>query len=397
MLLLERLRLGVVVGALALSGCYLAHRTDPALSVDAGTPDASPSDASRPDAGHDAGFDAGGRACVGVELAETVEIDDSEVGSVTPRLVALPGGELGLVHVRSDGSPSRIRYERLSARLDRLHSTDATTTSWTWAQPVLRDGQPWIAHGGAGEPASLLQRLSPDGEPSGPALTVPIFHPTILRPTRGGFFWLTMTTRGDNALLMVHLDTAGVPLYPTAEVALGRYGSGHGAIAHPDGRSFVITYPREGPRGVRNAYVNAINEDGELGPELPLSPMGDQSTVPLRQEDSLLVVSQGDGLVLDRRDFDTLELQEQFVFAPRGSRLLLAGVLAGRLIVAYRSGSAVRFEDFGEELLEPGGPLGEVPSRGRGESILVTTSAIYVATIATSGHPFVARLECVYE
>ena len=119
--------------------------------------------------------------------------------------------------------------------------------------------------------------------------------------------------REDNTLVMAHVEPSGELSHPPARVPLGRYGSGHGAIARPDRRSHVITYPREGPRGVRNAYVSALDATGALGPERMLGEDGDQLALPVRLGERLVVVHHGDALVLQVTDVDSLELLERFV------------------------------------------------------------------------------------
>ena len=113
------LMLRFVLAAALLSGCYLSHGREEAVDVDAGTRRDSGIrvDAATPDARVE--------GCTGVRLAETRLIEGAP--SVTPRLVALPGGDVGVVHVSRDGSPTRVRFDRLDATLTPISSGTVAT------------------------------------------------------------------------------------------------------------------------------------------------------------------------------------------------------------------------------------------------------------------------------
>ena len=385
------------------SGCYLSHRVEAgpdASARDASARDASARDAGSPDA--TARVDASARECTGIRVAASVALDDGTRSGITPRLVGLPGGELAIVYVSTDGSPTRVRYERLSAGLERLHSATVATDSFTWAEPVFRDGEIFIAYGLAGDEGSVLQQVTFGGEPRGPRQAVPLLHPSVLRGSSGGFFWMAFNTRSDNLLLLAHLDDGGAISHPPVEVALGRYGSGHGAIARPDGHSHVFTYPREGPSGVRQGYVNALSEDGVLGPERRLGDDGDALVLPVRQGDSLVLVRHGDALNLERTDFESLERLERRSFPALPSRPFLVGAVAGRVLVGHIAEGELRVDDFGTELDDFArlGVRGPHRAGGPGGSVLEVPGALYVAIgliDATRQYPYVVRLECSFE
>lgn len=390
--------IGIVLFAgLATSGCYLAHRV--ADGPDAGARDGGV----RIDAGVDGGTDAGDRECTGIRVAATVAIDDPDVSSVTPRLVAIPGGDVGVVHVSSDGSPTRVRYERLSPALARRGSSTVSTDGFTWAEPAVFEDALWIAYGQAGDAASVLVRVSYDGEPTGERVRLALPHPSILRPWRRGLFWLAFDMRADNSLVLAHLDGAGALLHEPAVIALGRYGSGHGALARPDGRSHVLTYPREGPPGVREGYVNAIGEDGGLGPERQLGEDGDDLVLPVRRGDELILVRSGDDvLALERTDFESLERIDRAVFPALPSRPFFVGALRGRVLVGHVADGAFELDDFGEALAAPTRLRVPTPDRvsGPSGSVLEVPGAVFVAFHLVDdlrSYPFVARIECTFE
>lgn len=385
----------LLFGTLGLAGCYRSHR----IHDDAG--------ASRPDAGltpldagTDAGMDAGDGPCTGIRVAATIALDDPGVSSVTPRLVAIPGGDVGLVHVSSDGAPTRVRFERLSPRLERLASSTVATDSFTWAEPAVYDGELWIAYGVAGDGASVLRHVSREGAPLGERLTLPLPHPSVLQAYRDGLFWLAFDMRSDNTLVLAHLRTTGELAHDPVEVALGRYGSGHGAIARPDGRSHVVTYPREGPRGARRGYVNALSSAGALGPERQLSLEDADLVLPARRGDELVLVrSSSDELALERTDFDTLASLEVTTFEAPPARPFFVGVLEGRLLVGHIADGTLELDDFGEDLVDFTRLEVRPPDRASGPSgsVLEVPGAIFVAFHVIQDmrtYPFVARIEC---
>ncbi|MCB9594321.1 MAG: hypothetical protein H6719_16440 [Sandaracinaceae bacterium] len=381
------------LAALTLAGCYRSHRVEDA-------PDASPRDAGRRlDGGFDAGFDAGDLPCTGVRVAATVAIDDPGVSSVTPRLVAIPGGDVGLVHVSSDGSPTRVRFERLSPSLDRLASSTVATDSFTWAEPAVVEGELWVAYGRAGDEPSILQHVSRDGAPLAERVPVPLPHPSVLQPWREGLFWMAFDMRTDNSLVLAHLSPTAGLAHDRVVIDLGRYGSGHGAIPRPDGRSHVITYPREGPPGVREGYVNALTGAGALGPERQVSDDGAELVLPVRVGDELVLVIHGDALILERTDFETLERLDRATFPALPSRPFFVGSLAGRVLVGHVTDGVLELDDFGEDLAGFERLTIRPPDRANGPSgsVLEVPGAVFIAFGVVAGsrsYPFVARVEC---
>lgn len=382
------LALGTTV-ALA-PGCYLSHErgADGGAIRDARIEDA-PARLDAPE------IDGGPIECSSVRVAATVLLDEG----VTPRVAALGGSDVGVVYVRTDGSPTRVIYERLDRALGRVTGpVTIATDSFTWAELASARGEIWIAYGLAGDGQSVLARATLAGAPLG-RQAVPLYHPSIFQVAGEGFFWAAFAMRSDNALELSHLDAAGAATHPVVTIPLGRYGSGHGAIAR-DARSHVVTYPREGPPGRRHGHVNLLTAGGELGPERLLDPEASDDTVlPLRTSRGLVLVRRSDeALVLERLDPASLETTERFPHPAIGSRPI-AGVVGDRVVVLHSAGGALAVDDFGtdlahfERLREPI----PAPSLGGSASVAELPGALVVAMMASAGgtsRPWLARIEC---
>ncbi|MBI5502371.1 MAG: hypothetical protein HY907_19155 [Deltaproteobacteria bacterium] len=383
--------------ALGLPACYLSYRET--SERDAG-PDRADAPIDTADVSDGAPDDADPPACDALRVAGALALDDAPASSVTPRLVALPDHGVGVVTVSTDGDPTRVLYERLDPALGRtIGPVTVATDSFTWAEPALAGAGLLIAFGLAGDEDTMLVPVTFDGAPAGTRFTVPLTHPSIFRPSRSGFFWLAFVMRTDNSFQLAHLAADGTLLHEPVVIDAGRYGSGHGAVARPDGASHVVTYPREGPPGVRNGYVNALTESGVPGPERQLGEAGDGPVQPVRLGDALVLVRSGDdALILERTDFGTLERLDRVTYPPAPTRPI-AGAVSDRLLIAYTIPGTLRIDDYGTELV-PVATL-DVPlpasSLGPGWSVAEGPGALYLALSIVEGsrsYPWIVRVEC---
>jgi len=80
---------------LVLTGSYRSHERTSTLDGGA-------------DVNVDAPVDALPLRCSQLTVAESVALDDANQSTVTPRVVALPGGDVGVVYVGSDGAPTTV-------------------------------------------------------------------------------------------------------------------------------------------------------------------------------------------------------------------------------------------------------------------------------------------------
>lgn len=376
-----------------LAGCYQSHerperperRDAGALGLDAGP---------RPDAG--APPDAGDFVCE-LAIVDTGFVEDPVRSLVTPRLAVLPSGDVALVYVSTDGSPTRVWYARINPSNLRLREEPVTvaTDSFTWAEPVVVGDSVHVAYGLPGA-RSAMRELSFEGTPRGPRREVELPHPDALLPAADGIFWQAFETVGDNNLQYARVSTNGELLAGPARVETGRYGSGHGMVARPDGQSVVVSYPREGPPGIRDAWVSAFRADGTLEPERRLSEMGATGAYPVLQGDGLAVVRHDDdAMVLDRLDLASLALLETTTFDPL-ERLALPVVVRETLLVTGLTEGVVRVWDL--DLAEPIDSLELTnPSRGPGADAVATDrEAVYAFTQIDGGRSriFLVRVGC---
>jgi len=372
------------------SGCYLSHER----GADAGARDAARiEDApARPDVPE---IDAGPIECGSLRVTATALLDEG----VTPRLAALGGSDVGVVYVRTGGSAIRVFYERRDRALGRVTGpVTIGTDSFSWAELAVARGEVWVAYGLAGDRESVLARATLDGAPLSRRI-VPRYHPSIFQVAGEGFFWAAFAMRTDNALELSHLDADGSETHPVVTIPLGRYGSGHGAIAR-DASSHVVTYPREGPRGVRHGYVNQLTDRGELGPERLLDPAAsDDTVVPVRTSRGLVLVrSSDDELVLERLDPVSLETRERLPHPALGARPV-AGVVADRVVVVHATSGTLSIDDFGTDLagFERHREAIPVPGLGGGASIAELPGALVFGITVNEGatpRPWLVRVEC---
>lgn len=352
------------------------------------------------DAARDPPVDAGPIVCARARIAASVSLDDPMLSGLTPRVVPLPSGDTGVVYVSTDGDPTRVVWERVDASLARVTGpVTVSTDGFTWAEAVVREGEIFLAWGLAGDRSSVLQRIDENGRVLDAPRELPLYHPSVLRPSSTGLFWLAFAMRTDNALEMVHLALDGTRLHGVVTVDLGRYGSGHGAIPRGDGRSHVVTYPREGPPGAREGYVNAITETGELGPERRLSEDGDHTVIPVEHGSSLVVVRvNDDALVLERTDPTTLERIDAVSF-PSIGRGISPATLADRLVIGYAQSGTFLLDDLGPDLaaIERTTMTLPSPTTGSGQSVATFPGALVFAITLVEGsrtYPWLARVEC---
>jgi hypothetical protein len=376
---------------LVLSGCYASHERP--SDGDAGTP----RDGGRRDAGS-ADDDAGPLVCDRLAIAPATALRNGDTSAVTPRIVALDRGHTGVVYVLPGvGAPTRVVYERLSPSLDRLTGpVTVTDDSFTWAEPVVLGDELAIAHGLAGETNSVLHHLDFDGARIRARDRVAVHYPTILHESDAGIFWVAFRMDRENALDVAHVTTSGELLHPVHSIALGRYGSGHGA-ARVRG-SLVLTYPREGPRGVRNGYVRAFDEAGELRDERLLGDDGDSVVLPVVLGDELVLVRRNDdALVLERTDPVTLERLDRREF-PTTRLAPIAAALGDRLLVAHVEDGSLVVHHYGADLADADRYETWVPAAlGTGMSIAEVPGAVVIALGLSEGpiaFPWIVRIEC---
>ncbi len=394
------LRFAPLLASLALAGCYLSHgRGDAEPPVDAGAPvDSGP----RADAGPpvDAGLrpDAGS-ACGSVVVGDTRLV--SSPGTIlTPRLFAIPGGDVGLVYVSSGGGdPVRVVYERLGPDLEpRAEPATLTDQSWTWAEPAVVGDRFYLAHGNTSGP-SRLRPYDFDGAPLGPGASVELFHPDQLEPAAGGLLWVAFEAEtGGNRLTAALLGLDGAPLRPALVATTGPFGSGHSAAAQgPDDPAPVLGYTAEGSGGSQQGFLTAVDAGG--APPRPLGTEGDVAVYPVFVGGRLVITRHhGDGLALEPTDPRTLERLGRFehpamsgMGAPAavGPRLVLASLFGGQLVV----------DDFGEDLAtveqlradEPG-----LPATVGADRVSLPGAAVYAFGVISgrSGQVFLTRIQC---
>jgi hypothetical protein len=323
-------------------------------------------------------------------------------GGVTPRLVALDGGDVGLVYVNTnDGDPIAVYYERLDDRLGR--ATGAVRVSAgarSWAEPARSGDGLAIAFAlDFADSRSALVHVDRDGRPSAPEIPVGVENPSVLEATASGFFWMAFEMRAENAYQLAHVAPDGALLHEVQRIEVGRYGSDHAAVALPDGRGHLLAYASEGPRGVRRARVNAITEDGVLAGERTLEMEGADAVVPVLVGGELRIVWRSDdALVVSALDAETLEVVSERRL-PRLEGDLFAATIEERFVVgASRSPSVVAL-DLGDGEEEPVRLESAIPGPGAagGVSWAPAPGALVLALGVTSGaeaFPWIVRLEC---
>lgn len=371
------------------SSCYASHERP---ASDAGALRDGGRDVGPPD------LDAGPLVCNRLVIPPATALRNGDMSAVTPRIVSLGRGETGVVYVMPGvGSPMRVVYERLSPTLDRLTGpVTITDDSFTWAEPVVLGDEVAIAHGLAGDTNSVLHHVDFDGQRIRARDRVAAHYPTILRVSSSAIFWAAFPMEAENALDVVHVRPNGELLHPVRTIALGRYGSGHGAAGRAG--SHVLGYPREGPRGVRNGYVRRASETGELGDERLLGDDGDSVVLPVNVGDALVIVRRNDdALVLEPTHPETLERLDRHSF-PTTTLAPIAAVIGERLIVAHIEDGSLAIDDYGEELADPERYVAPLPAAlGTGMSIAEVPGGAVIAlglNEGTTSFPWIVRIEC---
>lgn len=378
-----------ILTALIVSGCYLSHRRAP-RDEDAGR------DASMPE------HDAGRLECTDLAIRQLSLDDPDGLSNVTPRLAVLPRGEVAVVYVTPGaGDPTRLVYERIGPGLERITGpVEIATDGFTWAEPAVVDGRILVAYGLAGDASSVLREITLEGASTRTA-RVPLYHPSILRAAEPGtLFWLAFAMRAENALEIAHVGVDGSLAHPAVTIPLGRYGSGHGAVAHPTRRSHVLTYPAEGPPGVRAGHVNELAADGVLGVERELGDTASDALVPVVIDPLIVIVRHDDEqMMIERIDAETLERLDVVAFPPLSSRPL-AAALRDRLLIAHVAASELEVLEFTDHaLVGPRIHSATLPASlgASSGSIVSLGDAVVLALNLTSGSvtfPHLVRIEC---
>jgi len=382
----------MLVAALSLlAGCYLSHerprRSDGGREVDAFRLDAPVRDAPLRDA-------PPSPTCERLLIAHTTSLDGPALGSVTPRIASVGDGSVAVVYVRTDGDPTRVFLERRDRDLNPIGApTTLAVDGFSWAE-VARSGADLLVGYSLGDGSSALETVG-----TGPRrISVMLEHPSILFAVDESVFWGIFDMRTDNALVLNRMDRIGMLLHPPVRIELGRYGSGHHGIVHRDGRSVVLGYPREDGRGIRHGFVRTIDERGVLGPEHQIADEDITQVWPLSDEESrtLIVVSNGDSLRVERLDWDTLESLTQ-VTAPPIEGPFVAAMVRGHLVIARLNDSRLEADVYDEGLSVIDTLETAMPGRlGVGSSVAEVPDAMVIAAGLTRGEsfPWLARIEC---
>jgi hypothetical protein len=392
------------VAALALfsllsSGCWMSHRLGAERDGGAARADAAIHDAAmvRPRDGGPPRPDGGPITCDRLAIGPSVSLVDP--GGVTPRVVALEGTDVAVVYVDYDGDPTSVYYERLDARLARITGpARVASDSYTWAEPARFGDGLAVAFGRRAAEPTVLVPIDLDGVVSGPRMSVRVAHPIVLRRTGSGLFWLAFEMHEENAFAIAHLDEAGALLHDVQRIALGRYGSAHGAAMRPGGRSgHVLAYASEGPPGVRDARVNAISETGVLAGERTLATDGADAVMPVFVGEELRIVRRSDdAITVSTLDPETLETIEERAIERLGGAIFTA-VIEDRFVVGAVEPPRVVVLDLEED--PPARLDAMVPTTGWSGAISWASvpGALVVAASLVAGaesFPWLVRIEC---
>lgn len=369
----------VVLGLmLAGPGCYLAHERP----VDAAVP-----------------RDAALAACNRLAFGPSVLLDGTN--GVTPRLVVLDDGAVGVVYVvPGAGEPTEVWFERLDASLTRVTGpVRLVRDASSWAQPAR--GASGVVVGFASSPRgtpSVLVSSDLDGHLAAGRVPVALQNPAVLYASARGIFWLGMEMRDENTFVLAHLAPDCSLLHDARRIALGRYGSGFGVAARPDQSGEVLAYPSEGPRGVRRARVSAITTDGALSAEHTLSTDGADAALAVFVGDELEVVYRTDAelrvATLEPRSLETraersLARLDGVVFASSiGSRLVVGALGAGTITALDATTPGATSIETPTPLRGTSGALDSVPVPGG----LVLAAGLVAGSSAA---PWIVRIECV--
>jgi hypothetical protein len=367
---------------LASSGCYLVHErpADAAVTVDAPR-------------------DAGLLECNRIAFGPSVLLEGTS--GVTPRLVALDDGAVGVVYVvPGAGDPTEVWFERLDASLARVTGpVRLVRDASSWAQPSR--GPTGVVVGFATSPRgspSALVSSDLDGHGGTERTLVELQNPALLRASSSGLFWLGMEMHETNAFVLAHVAPDGRLLHDVRRIELGRYGSSFGVAARPDESGEVLAYPSEGPPGVRRARVSAIGSDGTLSAEHTLSTDGADAALPVFVGDALDVVYRTDTeLRVARLDPASLDADEARALA-RLDGTLFAAPLGGRLVVGALGAGSVTALDATTPRAAPvqiTTPLSG--TSGALDWVAVPGGVILAAGLVSGPNavPWIVRIECV--
>ncbi len=240
--------------------------------------------------------------CDHLRVVETADLGDGN--DVTARLTLLPGGDVGIVYVGS--GRMELTYERRGIDLTpRGAPVVVASDTFTWGEIAPSGDRLAIVYGSGGA-QSTVREIDYDGARLG-SVAVPLEHPSLFIPNGERFLWAAFAMHAENSLVIASVTPNGDASSPVS-IDMGLYGSGHGAVAAPDG-SFVVGYPREGDvHGTRRPYLAAVARDGTLVRELLLADTDAHAVLPLRVGDALVVARIAEEeVVLARFDWTTLE------------------------------------------------------------------------------------------
>lgn len=372
--------------AIGLIACYRAHERIASV------------DASVADAGSDAPpIDLGPVVCDSLEQTHDVTLG----AGVTPRMVALPNDELGIVYVHSGDDNTDISYERLGRGLERLSGeVDLPSNSFSWTEIVRNGDSLWIAYGNAGDSQSSLQHLSFDGSVLGGAVPVSLYHPNILQvAAANSLLWVSFEMEAENLLRLSHIDFEGRLLHPNVEIPTGSYGSAHSALAREDG-SHILAYSGEGPPGMRHGHLRSFSGGGSISPDRVLDSDADDRALALAWvADSIAIVRATESdVVVERRDATSFDASFRTTLELGGSQIA-ATTVAGRLVVIQARSTQLQLDFFTEDLSSHTSTVLPITSGSIGSGLLAVgfrdaVALAFGTTRSDGARPTVIRVEC---
>lgn len=370
--------------AALVAGCYLSHERTPISEVG---PDEPP------------------LACARFEVTHQATLRDPEVSSVTPRLVALGGGEVGVIYVASDGDPVRVLFERLDASLRRPAGAIAMASdSFTWAEPALVGDALYVAYGVEAE-QSIVERVGLDGASIGlPRAHVPVGHPSALVPGIDRLLWIQVDDASPTfRTRILEIDRDGLWVWPRDTPPWRTHGAvtpDLAVLARSDGARFWATPIDDGMihTELRRRGPEALTDVN--GSSVALAEM---SLVDLSGA-VVLIGHDGASRVMARHDPDTLRLRSTVTDDALGGPTS-AVAIEGHVVVARASSRTLLVDGYDDGLRRISRT--EAPIEG-GERVRMASdlsmiassrdSAVVASTIVDeSGQsfPWLARITCI--
>lgn len=348
----------------ALPGCYLTHERDERDIVDA---------ASTPD--------GGGGHCDRLGVTAMTTLTDA----LAPRLVAIPGGDVGVAHF-AGSADGTLHYARFDAALTRASArTILANDDFDELSITNGEGELWVGYGHGGSSAAFL-RIDFDGRPIAPPSALALPGPDVLTPVATGRVIWGGDLDGINMQLAAIDGASGTITGETRLLHLGAYTDGHRAMTLADGRVLLV-YPELDV----GAFARFVEADGTLEPAHRLdAPLPFSSVWPIEIGGRVLVVSRAPPTnVITELDADPngaiviLGVHE----APRRDGPPLVGAFRDRLVLADAFEGVLTWDWYDTALVSTvrgsaGDLLDEV------SSVLVTDQALYLAgTRAAMGTP----------